>query len=59
LAFVALAHYQLGHQEQPRAALARLREVMKQPEGGKKAEARGVLREAEEVIEGKPGHKKE
>ena len=56
---MALAHHHLGHKEQARATLAQLREVMKQPRWEKDAEARGFLREAEEVIDGKPADKKE
>ena len=59
LAFLALAHHHLGHKEQARATLAQLREVMKQPRWEKDAEAAGFLREAQELIEGKAGGKKE
>jgi WD40 repeat protein/tRNA A-37 threonylcarbamoyl transferase component Bud32/Flp pilus assembly protein TadD len=59
LAFLAMAHHQLGHKEQARATLTRLREVMKQPAWAKNAEAQGFLREAEELIDGKPADKKE
>jgi Flp pilus assembly protein TadD len=59
LAFLAMAHQQLGHKEQARATLARLREAMKKPSWEKNAEAQGFLREAEELIEGKAPDKKE
>ena len=59
LAFLAMAHQQLGHKEQARAALARLRELMKQPVWKQNAEAQGFLREAEGLIEGKAGDNKE
>jgi WD40 repeat protein/serine/threonine protein kinase len=59
LAFLAMAHHQLGHKSQAQATLARLREVMKQPAWAKNAEAEGFLREAEELIEGKAADKKE
>jgi serine/threonine protein kinase len=55
LAFLAMAHRQLGHKEQARATLARLRDVMKQPLWRGDPEAPGFLREAEELVEGKPG----
>jgi hypothetical protein len=58
LAFLAMAHQQLGHKEQARATLARLREVMKQPPWAHEPEAPGFLREAEELIDGKPADKK-
>jgi len=59
LAFLAMAHHQVGHKEQARAILARLRDVMKQKTWAKRAEAQGFLREANALIEGKPAdHKK-
>jgi hypothetical protein len=58
LAFLALAHQQLGHKGQAQATLARLREVMKQPAWEKNADAQDFLREAEGLIEGKAGEKK-
>jgi Flp pilus assembly protein TadD len=59
LAFLAMAHQQLGHKEQAQATLGRLRELMKQPGWANNAEAQGFLREAEELIDGKPADKKE
>jgi tetratricopeptide (TPR) repeat protein len=59
LAFLAMAHQQLGHKEQARAALARLRAVMKQPAWEKNAEDQGFLHEAEGLIEGKAADKQE
>jgi tetratricopeptide (TPR) repeat protein len=59
LAFLAMAHQQLGHKEQARDMLGRLQEVLKQPAWEKNAEAQGFLREAEELIDRKPAHKKE
>jgi WD40 repeat protein len=59
LAFLAMAHQQLGHKEHARRTLVRLREVMKQPPRVNEAEAIGFLREAEELIEGKPPDKKD
>jgi tetratricopeptide (TPR) repeat protein len=59
LAFLALAHPHLGHKEQARATLTRLRDVVKQPLWEENPEAQGFLREAEEVIGGKTVDKKE
>jgi WD40 repeat protein len=59
LAFRAMAHHQLGHQEQVRATLDRLRDVMKQPPQAYNLEGRRLLVEAEELIEGKAPDKKE
>jgi WD40 repeat protein/serine/threonine protein kinase len=58
LAFLAMAQQQRGQKDQAGATLARLREVMKQPRWAQDAEAQGFLREAEELIEGKPADKK-
>jgi hypothetical protein len=58
LAVVGLAHQQLGHKGQAQATLTRLRELMKQPRWADDAEAQGFLREAEELIDGKPADKK-
>jgi hypothetical protein len=54
-----MTHQQLGHREEAQATLGRLREVMKQPYWEKNAEAQGFLREAEQLIEGKPADKKD
>jgi WD40 repeat protein/tRNA A-37 threonylcarbamoyl transferase component Bud32 len=51
LAFQAMAHYQLGHKDEARAALARLRQAMKDPRWAQDAECRGFLREAEALVE--------
>jgi hypothetical protein len=59
LAFLAMAHQQLGHKEQAQATLVRLRGVMKQSRWAQDAEAQGFLREAEELIAGKAADKKE
>jgi WD40 repeat protein/serine/threonine protein kinase len=58
LAFLAMAHQQLGHKDQAQATLARLREMMKEPHSANDPEAQGFLREAEELIDGKPADKK-
>ncbi len=54
LAFLAMAHFQLGQKEKGKETLEKLREVMKKPEAAKDEEAQGFLREAEELVEGKP-----
>jgi hypothetical protein len=54
LAFLAMAQHQLGEGGPARAGLARLREVLKRPEWAADAEAGAFLREAAELIEGKP-----
>ena len=58
LAFLAMAHQQLGHKEQAQATLARLRDVMKRTRWAGDPEAQGFLHEAEELIDGKPADKK-
>jgi hypothetical protein len=52
LAFIAMAHYRLGHEEQAQATLARLREIMKAPEFYGMEEAQGFLAEAEALFRG-------
>jgi WD40 repeat protein/predicted Ser/Thr protein kinase len=54
LAFLAMAQHQLGKRDEATAILGRLLDVMKQRRWAKDAEARGFLREAEELIGGKP-----
>jgi hypothetical protein len=56
--FLAMTQHQLGEKEQARATLARLRELMKKPEWSADAEAGAFLREAAELIEGKPAQPK-
>jgi tetratricopeptide (TPR) repeat protein len=58
LAFLAMAQHRIDKHEEAKATLARLREVMKQEPWANDAEAQGFLREAEELIEGKPAAKK-
>jgi WD40 repeat protein len=58
LAFLAMAHYQLGHKEKATGDLARLRERMKDPHWAQDAESHGFLEEAEALIEGRPEHAK-
>jgi DNA-binding beta-propeller fold protein YncE/tRNA A-37 threonylcarbamoyl transferase component Bud32 len=57
-AFLAMAHHELGHREQARAALARLREVMKLPGFEQRFDYQDLLRQVEEMIEGKPADEK-
>jgi WD40 repeat protein len=52
LAFLAMTQHQLGHKQEARATLARLRQVM-QPSIPVTDEARALLREAQDLIEGK------
>jgi hypothetical protein len=59
LAFLAMAQHQLGKKDEAKATLGRLREIMKHPSWAKNTESAGFLREAEELIEGKAGGKKE
>jgi WD40 repeat protein/tRNA A-37 threonylcarbamoyl transferase component Bud32 len=54
LAFLAMAHQQLGQGEQAQALLAQLRDLMKRSRWGQDAEAQAFLREAEQLIGGKP-----
>jgi hypothetical protein len=49
LAFLALVHYRLGQSEKARDTLARLREVMKDPDWAGNPDARALLREAETI----------
>jgi WD40 repeat protein len=49
LAFLALAHHRLGDAGQARAALGRLRALMKRPEFAANEEFRSFLREAEAI----------
>jgi hypothetical protein len=50
LAFLAMAHHQLGQREKARAALARLRQSLDQPRGTKDAETLGLVHEAQALI---------
>jgi hypothetical protein len=47
LAFLAMAHLQLGQKEKAQGVLGRLREALKQTRWSRDAEARGFLQEAE------------
>jgi hypothetical protein len=54
LAFLAMAQHQLGKKDDAKATLGRLRDVKMQLRWANNAEAKDFLREAEELIEGKP-----
>ena len=59
LAFLAMAQHQLGQREKARAVLARVQEVMKDEQRAKSPDALSLLREAAELIEGKPAQPKQ
>ena len=50
LAFLAMAHQQLGHAKEAQAKLQLLRERMKDPRWAQDAQAQGFVREAEELL---------
>ena len=50
LAFLAMAHQQLGHAKEAEAELRLLRERMKDPRATLRLQAQGFLREAEELL---------
>jgi len=52
LAFLAMAHFKLGHAEQARSVLDKLRTVMKDPDLAARAELQSFLHEAESLIGG-------
>jgi tetratricopeptide (TPR) repeat protein len=54
LAFLAMAHQQLGHKKEAVKDLARLREVMKTSRWAKDAESQAFLKEAEALLEDRP-----
>ncbi|HMF12136.1 MAG TPA: hypothetical protein VKE94_07510, partial [Gemmataceae bacterium] len=58
LGFLAMAQHRDGNKELAKESLARLREVTKQERWAKDAEAQSFLREAEELILGKPPNEK-
>src|SRR5262249_15328533 len=49
LAFLAMAQYRLKQQDQARASLVRLRQVVQEPPWAKDGDADGLLREAESL----------
>ena len=59
LVFLAMAQHQLGQREKARAVLARVQEVMKDEQRAKNPDALSLLREAAELIEGKPAQPKQ
>jgi tetratricopeptide (TPR) repeat protein len=54
LAFQTMAHHKLGHKEEAKKLLTRLREIAKQDRWSDDVEAQMFLREAEALIEAKP-----
>jgi hypothetical protein len=58
LAFLTMAHFQLGQKEQAAGALARLRERMKDPRWANDADSRAFLQEAEALLEGRAEQRK-
>jgi hypothetical protein len=54
VAFLAMAHYRLGHRDQAKTLLAQLRELVKLPPWSTYNEPQDFLREAEELIGSKP-----
>jgi hypothetical protein len=54
VAFIAMAQHQLGQKAQAQATMIRLRKVMQQPEWQINDDAQNFLREAEELLNGKP-----
>jgi len=56
LAFLAMAHYQLGQKDQAQTVLGRLRETMQQARWAKDVEARGFLQEAESLLQATTGN---
>ncbi len=57
LAFLAMAQHQLGNQNEARALLGRLRQVIKLPRWAQYPEAASFLQEAEQLIEDKAAGK--
>jgi tetratricopeptide (TPR) repeat protein len=53
-ALLAMTQHRLGHAEEARATLGRLREALKKEAWTHRDEVRGFVREAEELIEGRP-----
>jgi hypothetical protein len=53
LAFLAMSHYQLGHNQEAQAALEKFRQLMKKPVWARNKEQQGFLREAEALIRDK------
>jgi hypothetical protein len=58
VAFLAMVEHQLGHPDRATALLARLREIMKQPQWAKDPESQALLHEAESVLAAPPDGKK-
>ncbi len=54
-----MAYWQLGQKDKAKEQMGGLRKTMKQPRWANDEEAQGFLREAEELIEGKPPERME
>ena len=54
MAFLALVEHQLGHPDRATSLLARLREIMNQPQWAKDRESQALLHEAESVLAAPP-----
>ncbi len=54
VAFLAMVQHKLGHKDQARALLDRLREIMKSPQFSKDPESQAFLREAESLLDTTP-----
>jgi hypothetical protein len=54
VAFLAMANFGLGQKEKAQQLLDELRQLMKKPQWAQNSEAKGFLREAEELLAGKP-----
>ncbi len=52
VAFLAMVYHRLGHEEEARVQLSRLRELLSRDDWKKDEESLGFLREAETLIEG-------
>jgi tetratricopeptide (TPR) repeat protein len=51
LAFLTMAHYKLGHKDESRAELERLRQALQRPQWPAMTEARALLHETEELLQ--------
>jgi WD40 repeat protein len=52
LAFLAMAHHQLGQEEQAQASLTRLQDTVQKPPWNRNEEAQALLREAQALLQG-------
>jgi hypothetical protein len=54
IAFLTMAHFKLGQKDKAQALVGELGQLMKKPQWSGNAEAQGFLREAEDLLAGKP-----